>query len=122
MDFAMPLHPEAVAAGTLETADGRPVAGAVLRFHPFRMGSSNPESDNNWNILAFSLPSDPAWDTECWNKLFLTDCEATTSETGEFKAPSLTPGIHYVVEVNGERLSMSTTKKNPEPLRLRLSR
>src|ERR1700682_2337509 len=46
-DFAMTLSPEAVADGVLENPDGGPLAGARLRFHPCRGGSSNAESANN---------------------------------------------------------------------------
>jgi len=119
-DFDMHLRPEAVATGILERPDGTPLVGATLRFHPFRVDSSN-----TGDFLSGRL-ADPAENEPWWKALALTDGQAITTSTGEFRAPSLWSGIHYVVEIlrEGREVEVLPVQQRVgrEPIRLRLSR
>jgi hypothetical protein len=96
MSFPKPVEFD----GVLATAEGAPLAGARLRFHPM---SSNYLDDRServaLNLICGVMPPDPAWDERCRGALFLTDCELVTNAAGEFHAHSITGGINYTIEV-----------------------
>lgn len=109
--------------GVLREADGRPLAGARLRFHPVStttLGDGGTSRPVNLLNAGFS----DAWDERCRRELFLTDGEATTDATGAFRSESLVGSTTYRIDVLREGqppvVLETTLRAQKDPLLLKL--